>query len=140
MTIQTDLIRLLEEYRDKIHGGNAERAANALGVTPPTLSRWLNGVHIPRVETLIPVFDKLQARIVLPGENTSIDGLDFVKYNEKMEALEKENHSLRENVKALTAKIEYSLELEAARAGALASAQPSTPRIRDADFIEGKTA
>ena len=71
MSIRDDVIRILVEFRDKQHGGHAEKAAAALGVSAPTFSRWVNGVHIPKLETLLPVFEQLRAKISLPGEENA---------------------------------------------------------------------
>ncbi len=73
MDIRNDLIQMLTNYRDECCGGNADRAAASLGVSAPTFSRWINGVHIPKMETLIPVFEQLGARIVLPNQEPAKD-------------------------------------------------------------------
>lgn len=52
MSMKEDIISILVEYRDKIHDGNTDLAAKALGVNAPTLWRWLNGKNVPKVESL----------------------------------------------------------------------------------------
>lgn len=68
MNIHQDIIKALERFRDKTHNGHAEKAANALGITPPTLSRWLSGKHIPKLESLLPAFEALNARLTFQGK------------------------------------------------------------------------
>ena len=66
MGFKDDAIRILTEYRDKVHGGNYSAAANALGIQPPTFWRWLNGGQLPRLTSLSLAFDALNAKVSLP--------------------------------------------------------------------------
>ena len=90
--MKEDIIGILVEYRDKIHEGNTDRAAKALGVNVPTLWRWINGKNVPKVQSLSTAFDTLDARIVLPGkEELSPHARDF-----EMELLKKDVAGLKE--------------------------------------------
>ena len=50
---------ILTNYVDKEHKGVRSRAAKALGIANVTLSQWLDGVRVPNLENLSPVFEQL---------------------------------------------------------------------------------
>lgn len=90
MDIKDDLMRILVQYRDRQHGGNSAEAAAALGVSPPTLWRWLNGKSLPKIETLLPVFQALGARIHVPGEVVERPATEDSALKEHLAKLRKE--------------------------------------------------
>lgn len=90
--MKEDIILILKEYRDRVHNGNSDQAAKALGVNPPTFWRWINGKNTPKVETLSLAFDRLEARIYLPGEG--IPG-----QQDMLKKIQIENDNLRKNLK-----------------------------------------
>ncbi len=77
MGFKDDAIRILIEYRDKVHGGNYSAAANALGIQPPTFWRWLNGGQLPRLTSLSIAFDALNARVSLPSAPAQVPDAGF---------------------------------------------------------------
>ena len=111
MSMKEDIISILVEYRDKIHEGNTDRAAKALGVNVPTLWRWLNGKNTPKVQSLSTAFDTLDARIVLPGkEELSPNVRDY-----EMELLKKDVASLTEQNELLRELLRKYKEVEEAQ-------------------------
>lgn len=62
------------------------------GLNPPTFWRWINGKNTPKVETLSLAFDRLEARIYLPGEG--IPG-----QQDMLKKIQIENDNLRKNLK-----------------------------------------
>lgn len=63
MGFQEDAVRILVEYRDKVHNGDSQSAATALGVTPPTFWRWCNNKNVPTLKAVAKAFDQLGAQI-----------------------------------------------------------------------------
>lgn len=64
MSLEREIIQLLERFRDTQCGGKANRAADNLGITAATFSRWVTGTHLPKIESLIVPFNRLNARII----------------------------------------------------------------------------
>ncbi len=74
MSLEKEIKQLLERYRDTQCGGKANKAAESLGVTPATFSRWVTGTSLPKVESLIEPFERLNARIIIGQPETGVDG------------------------------------------------------------------
>lgn len=96
MDILDDIQRILRKYCDEFYGGNIAVAAEELNVKHTTLWRWINGKSSPKIDTLIPVFKKLNARILLPSEaielqtktnSTEICDIEKIKLESKMEGM-----------------------------------------------------
>ncbi|MDR2488748.1 MAG: hypothetical protein LBD42_04575 [Desulfovibrio sp.] len=75
MSLEKEIIQLLERFRDTQCGGKANRAAEYLGVTAATFSRWVTGTHLPKIESLIMPFERLNARIII-GDSTENEALE----------------------------------------------------------------
>lgn len=113
MSLEKDIIQLLERFRDTQCAGKAYKAAEHLGVPPATFSRWITGTNLPKVESLILPFERLNARIVL-GE--SEDNEDLKKQVEELNAalVEQKLYYSDELIKAKTEIIELQRALQAA--------------------------
>ncbi len=62
----------------KTRYGTARALAEASGVDPANISRWLHGKRSPKVEEIAPIFDLMRARIVLPDEEDPAKDVCFV--------------------------------------------------------------
>lgn len=62
--------------RAKAKYGTARALAEASGVDPVNISRWMSGKRSPKVEEISPIFDLMRARIVLPDEEETPAGRD----------------------------------------------------------------
>lgn len=54
--------------RAKAKYGTARALAEASGVDPVNISRWMTGKRSPKVEEIAPIFDLMRARIILPED------------------------------------------------------------------------
>ena len=68
MGFQDEAVRVLIEYRDKVHDGDSQAAATALSVAPPTFWRRCNKKNVPTLKALAKAFDQLGAKVWVPGE------------------------------------------------------------------------
>jgi phage repressor protein C with HTH and peptisase S24 domain len=64
---------ILTNYVDKEHKGVRSRAAKALGIANVTLSQWLDGVRVPNLENLSPVFEQLGIDFSTPKTDAGKD-------------------------------------------------------------------
>lgn len=67
---------ILERARTKY--GTAKALADASGVDPANISRWTRGKRSPKLEDIAPIFDVMQAKIVLPDEENPARDVCFV--------------------------------------------------------------
>lgn len=67
---------VLERARTKY--GTAKALADASGVDPANISRWTRGKRSPKLEDIAPIFDVMQAKIVLPDEEDPARDVCFV--------------------------------------------------------------
>ena len=58
--------------------GTAKALADASGVDPANISRWTRGKRSPKLEDIAPIFDVMQAKIVLPDEEDPARDICFV--------------------------------------------------------------
>lgn len=68
MGFQDEAVRVLVEYRDKVHDGDSQAAATALSVAPPMFWRWCNKKNVPTLKAIAKAFDQLGAKVWVPGE------------------------------------------------------------------------
>lgn len=64
--------------RAKAKYGTAKALADASGVDPANISRWTRGKRSPKLEDVAPIFDVMQAKIVLPDEEDPARDICFV--------------------------------------------------------------
>lgn len=64
--------------RAKAKYGTAKALADASGVDPANISRWTRGKRSPKLEDIAPIFDVMQAKIVLPDEEDPARDICFV--------------------------------------------------------------
>lgn len=64
--------------RAKAKYGTARALADASGVDPANISRWTRGKRSPKLEDIAPIFDVMQAKIVLPDEEDPARDICFV--------------------------------------------------------------
>ena len=64
--------------RAKAQYGTAKALADASGVDPANISRWTRGKRSPKLEDIAPIFDVMQAKIVLPDEEDPARDICFV--------------------------------------------------------------
>ena len=64
--------------REKAKYGTAKALADASGVDPANISRWTRGKRSPKLEDIAPIFDVMQAKIVLPDEEDPARDICFV--------------------------------------------------------------
>lgn len=100
MSMKEDIISILTEYRDRLYEGNSDQAARSLGVNPPTFWRWLNGVNVPKVDTISKAFDRINARIVLPGKDGVAEHQELEKLRGKVEELTRICENQQETIAA----------------------------------------
>jgi transcriptional regulator with XRE-family HTH domain len=105
MSLEKEVKQLFKHFRDAQFGGKNSLAAEFLGVTEPTFSRWVNGVHIPKIETLIIPFERLNARIVI-GDSAENEALE-----RKCRELESKLKDLQELLEAKNEVIRLQAEL-----------------------------
>lgn len=99
MSLEREIIQLLESFRDIYCGGKAKKAAEYLGVPPSTFSRWITGANLPKVETLIIPFERMNARIIVTGNSG------------ENEILERKCHELEMEIECLQKILETKEEL-----------------------------
>lgn len=99
MRLEEEIKKILKRFRDTKCGGKGKIAAQFLGVTEPTFSRWVNDGSIPKIQTLIVPFERLNARIV-----TSEDDDDL-----RARLAEKERENLALRLRAESAERENAL-------------------------------
>ena len=59
----------LRRYVENVHKGNVASAKRELGLGS-TLDAWLNGTRTPSLSKLGPILEKMQAKLVFPGQET----------------------------------------------------------------------
>ena len=75
---------ILTNYVDKEHKGVRSRAAKALGIANVTLSQWLDGVRVPNLENLSPVFEQLGIDFSTPKTDAGKDSEDMRSCRRKL--------------------------------------------------------
>ncbi len=59
------ILDILKNYVRKYHNNNVKQAAQALGLSEPTLAQWLKGTRSPNLESIGPVLDRIGVSVVL---------------------------------------------------------------------------
>lgn len=63
------VLRGLADYVDTVHDGNRASAKRALGLTSTAFDKWFTGERTPTLKALDPIFQKLNAQVVFPGQS-----------------------------------------------------------------------
>ena len=67
----TAVLRGLADYVENVHQGNRAAAKRALGLTSTAFDKWFTGERTPTLKALDPIFQKLIAQIIFPGQSPS---------------------------------------------------------------------
>ena len=110
MSFEKDIQEIFQEILNQ-HGGNKAAAAESLGVNSVTFWGWLEGKRVHNMKALYPAMEKIGARIVFPGKETTMRRMGANSPTQKVEGDDLQQVPVMACAGAGPAVEDFSLEL-----------------------------